>query len=35
MFESLQPGDGEVLTRLLNQVAESLNSELASVSPNA
>jgi DNA-binding MarR family transcriptional regulator len=34
MFESLLPGDGEVLTRLLNQVAESLNSELASVSPN-
>lgn len=34
MFESLQPGDGEVLTRLLNQVAVSLNSELASVSPN-
>jgi hypothetical protein len=33
MFESLQPRDGEVLTRLLYQVAVSLNSEFASVSP--
>ena len=32
MLESLQPRDGEVLTRLLNQVAESLNSEFVSVS---
>ena len=32
MHESLQPRDGEVLTRLLNQVAESLNSEFVSVS---
>ena len=34
MFESLQPGEGEVLTRLLNQVAESLNAEFVSVGPN-
>ena len=32
MLESLQPGEGEVLTRLLNQVAESLNSEFTSIS---
>ena len=32
MLESLQPRYGEVLTRLLNQVAESLNSEFVSVS---
>lgn len=32
MFESFQPGEGELLTRLLNQVAESLKSESASVS---
>jgi DNA-binding MarR family transcriptional regulator len=34
MFESLQPGEGEVLTLLLNQVAESLNAEFVSVGPN-
>ena len=34
MFESIQPGEGEVLTRLLHQVAESLNVEFVSVSPN-
>ncbi len=35
MFESLQPGEGEVLTRLLRRVAESLNSEFAMVNPIA
>ena len=34
MFEAIQPGEGEVLTRLLHQVAESLNVEFVSVSPN-
>ena len=32
MFDALQPGEGEALVRMLNQVAESLNSELASLS---
>jgi len=32
MSESLQPDEDEVLTRLLNQVAQSLNSEFVSVS---
>ncbi len=35
MFESLQAGEGEVLTRLLRRVAESLNSEFAMVNPIA
>ena len=35
MFESLQPHEGDVLVRLLNQVAESLNSEFASTNPIA
>ncbi len=30
MFADLQPGDGETLVRLLNQVAESLNSDFVS-----
>ena len=30
MVNSLQPGEGDVLVRLLNQLAESLNSELVS-----
>lgn len=35
MFESLEPGAGDMLTRLLKQVAESLNVEFVSVSSNA
>ncbi len=31
MFESLQPEDGPLLVKLLNQVAESLNSEFVSI----
>ncbi len=34
MFQALQPGDGAVLTRLLNQVAAALNAEFVSVSSN-
>jgi DNA-binding MarR family transcriptional regulator len=29
MFESLRPGEGEILVKLLNQIAESLNPDFA------
>ena len=32
MFDALQPGEGEALVRMLNQVAESLNTEFAALS---